>query len=138
MRTTEQSTVKPRSRIAISVIDPAERQRRLSKVYGILLQLAVQEEIAPIVGFESIRPNPFRTETTIVFSLEDADHVEVTIYDVAGRPTRTLVSRSFPAGRHSVQWDGRDKIGHRVESGVYFLKVRDRSRTMTRKLVMFE
>ena len=46
MRTTEQSTVKPRSRIAISVIDPAERQRRLSKVYGILLQLAEQEEIA--------------------------------------------------------------------------------------------
>jgi hypothetical protein len=46
----------------------------------------------------------------------------VAVYDVTGREVRVLFAGSLPAqGRH-VTWDGRDRRGGRVSSGVYFIR----------------
>jgi hypothetical protein len=46
MHTSEQSSTPQTLMITATVIDPAERQRRLWKVYALLLDLAEQEEAA--------------------------------------------------------------------------------------------
>ena len=46
MCTTEQSSTEQRLRMQVKIVDPAERRRRLRKVYDILLELAEQAEAA--------------------------------------------------------------------------------------------
>ncbi len=50
-------------------------------------------------------PNPLRTATTISYTLPDADHVTVSVYDVTGRLIATLADGVRPPGEHTVQWD---------------------------------
>jgi hypothetical protein len=56
------------------------------------------------------------------FSVAKAGRVQVSIYDVTGRKIRNLADRVFPAGEHSIQWDGSDDSGSKVARGVYFVR----------------
>jgi outer membrane protein assembly factor BamB len=69
-------------------------------------------------------PNPFALQTTIGFTLPVAGHAQATVVNIAGRIVASLLDRDLPAGRHSVQWNGRDNDGRVVPAGVYFLRVR--------------
>jgi hypothetical protein len=68
-------------------------------------------------------PNPFAARTVIPFSLDAPGHVELKIYDVAGRLVRGLAQGEFPAGPHRVVWDGRDAAGKTLRSGTYFYRL---------------
>ncbi len=65
-------------------------------------------------------PNPFNPETRIRFSLPEEMQVKVTIYNLLGRKVRELSDEVMPAGAHHIIWDGRDRNGRPVTSGVYF------------------
>ena len=41
------------------------------------------------------------------------------MFDLPGRRVAVLTDASYPAGRHSVEWDLRDLSGTRVRPGVY-------------------
>ncbi|NOX37502.1 MAG: T9SS type A sorting domain-containing protein [Calditrichaeota bacterium] len=77
---------------------------------------------ARTIRLEQNYPNPFNPATTIAFELPTAARVQLAIFDITGRQIRTLANRSFPAGRHTLIWDGRDSQGHPVASGVYFYR----------------
>jgi hypothetical protein len=72
-------------------------------------------------------PNPFTGYSSIRFDLPAAPGgtwpVDVSVYNVAGRRVRTLVSGPLAAGRHAYPWDGRDDGGVRLSPGVYFLRI---------------
>ncbi len=44
----------------------------------------------------------------------------------------------MPNGESSVTWDGRDRNGHEVSSGVYFYRLIAGSDVETRKLVLLK
>jgi len=81
-------------------------------------------------------PNPFNPQTTIRFSVPDTRGVTLRVYDVAGRLVNTLVERQYPAGTHVVNWDGTDRRGASVASGVYFYKIIAGTDVATRKMVL--
>lgn len=64
-------------------------------------------------------PNPFNPRTLITFEVPVSAHVQVSVYDLAGRLVRTLVDEMKPTGTHEVSWDGLDSHGRPVSSGVY-------------------
>lgn len=75
-------------------------------------------------GFLGIGPNPFSEAVTIRLGVPAESPVALSVYDVAGRAvTRLLAGEITPAGTRTVVWDGRDGAGHRVGSGVYFLRL---------------
>lgn len=84
----------------------------------------------------SCYPNPFNPTTTITFSLASAAHTRIEIYDATGRLGRTLVDKVLAGGPHQVLWDGRDKSGGRVNSGVYFYRITAGDVTASRKMVL--
>ena len=81
-------------------------------------------------------PNPFATETTVSFALPERGHVELAVYDVAGRRVATIFSGEKGAGAHDVQWNGRDERGRLVSAGVYFCRIEAGTQSITRKMVM--
>jgi flagellar hook assembly protein FlgD len=56
------------------------------------------------------------------------------VYDVLGRQVRVLVNEEQDAGRHTVQWDGRDESGQRMASGVYLARLVVDGTTKVRKM----
>lgn len=69
-------------------------------------------------------PNPFNPTTTIPFSISVPGHVQISIYNTAGQKVVTVVNRPYAAGNHKVVWNGSDRFGLPVSSGVYFLSMR--------------
>ena len=81
-------------------------------------------------------PNPVRLATTIAFALPTASRVTLVVFDVAGRPVRTLVDGEEPAGTRRVTWGGTDARGNRMPAGVYFYRMTAGSFTQTRRMVL--
>ncbi len=78
-------------------------------------------EMMTITG---VHPNPFNPSTKIGFSLAEAERVSLRVVNVAGRRVRDLViDGDFAAGRHEVNWDGKDNGGRSLPSGTYFLSM---------------
>ena len=68
-------------------------------------------------------PNPFSRSTEIAFHLARSGRATVRIYDLAGQVVATVLDRELPAGPHVVTWDGRDRSGGPVPSGLYFSRL---------------
>jgi lysophospholipase L1-like esterase len=81
-------------------------------------------------------PNPFNPTTNIKYQLPQAVQVSLTIYNMLGQEVRKLVNTQQPAGYHTVVWDGRDKSGRLVPSGVYHYRLQAGSFTMTKRMLM--
>jgi hypothetical protein len=88
-------------------------------------------------ALEQNEPNPFRPNTSISFVLEqDSPLVSLSIYDARGALVRTLLDSARPRGPHAVAWDGTDRSGVRVTSGVYFYRLESLDRVATRKMTI--
>ncbi|HGJ66118.1 TPA: hypothetical protein ENS27_12155, partial [bacterium] len=73
-------------------------------------------------------PNPFERETDITFHISSvADDVIIKIYTVSGRLIRTLECHNV-INFVMIHWDGRDEDGKEVANGVYYYKLRLKSR----------
>ncbi len=73
-------------------------------------------------------PNPFNPETWIPYQLSEAGDVTFSIYGASGNLIRTLSLGFQPAGFYrsrasAAYWDGRNDLGERVSSGVYFYRL---------------
>ncbi|MCK4312242.1 MAG: T9SS type A sorting domain-containing protein [Candidatus Cloacimonetes bacterium] len=84
-------------------------------------------------------PNPFNPVTNIVFSIKEASHVTLEIYNIKGEKVRTLINEVLPANNHVVTWNGVDDSNKSVSSGVYFYKMRAGGRyTSTKKMILMK
>ena len=88
-------------------------------------------------------PNPFNPETWIPYQLSEDSPVSVSIYDTTGRLVRTLSLGFQSAGFYNSRgraayWDGRNELGERVASGVYFYQLTTPTFQQTRRLVILK
>jgi hypothetical protein len=84
------------------------------------------------------RPNPFRPNTGISYTLPREGEVVLQVFSVTGRLVRTLVAGTQPAGRWTIVWDGRDNDARPVRSGVYFYSLKAGGRTIAKQMVMLK
>jgi len=91
-------------------------------------------------GFELAQnyPNPFNPNTTIDFSLPEAQHVTLEVVNIQGQVVRTLVDDVRSAGDHSVEWDATSDNGNRVASGVYFYRLSAGDHVASRKMTLLK
>jgi len=65
-------------------------------------------------------PNPFNPETMIRYSVPQPADVTIRVFNSLGKQVRTLVDGYVQAGTHQVVWDGRDRNGNKVVTGIYY------------------
>ncbi len=85
-----------------------------------------------------VYPNPFNGRTTLVYVLEATSRVELVIFNARGQQVRKLVDEMLQPGRHEAVWDTRTDGGTPVESGIYFVRLRSHTRTLTSKLIFIQ
>ena len=93
-------------------------------------------ELPTMFALRQNSPNPFRDGTAMAFNLPTAARTKINVYNVAGRKIATVVDREFPAGRHSVEWNGTDSAGGHVPAGIYFYRLEAGSHTSTKKMIV--
>jgi len=80
-------------------------------------------------------PNPFNSTTLIQYQLPDPGRVTIKIYNILGQEVKTLVDQVKEAGYHSALWNGMDKFGNTVSSGIYYYRLVSGSFIQTKKMV---
>ena len=58
------------------------------------------------------------------------------MYTAEGRVVNTLVDDTQPAGNYTLAWDGADRNGKRVGSGVYFIMLETPEYSETKKIAL--
>ena len=86
----------------------------------------------PVVNY----PNPFNPSTVINYTLAHSGTVRLDVYDILGRHVTTLADGAQEAGVHSVDWNGTDRAGSPVSSGVYFARLASGSQATVHKMVL--
>jgi hypothetical protein len=89
----------------------------------------------PLTLFQNY-PNPFNPSTTIEFYLPGKEMVTLNVYDTAGRLISRLANSSQDAGLHKIEWNSTNNEGRRVESGIYFYRLKAGKKTIVRKMVL--
>ena len=83
-------------------------------------------------------PNPFNPTTTIAFELSQDSKVIISIYNIKGQKVKTLTNKPYTKGAHSVIWNGKDKTGKSVSSGVYFYKITAGKNAVVKKMLLLK
>jgi len=78
-------------------------------------------------------PNPFNPLTTIEYNIPQNNFVKITIYNLRGEKTKTLVNKNKIAGNYSVVFDGSN-----FSSGIYFYRIEAGNYSNTKKLVLMK
>jgi len=99
--------------------------------YGELLPGEVPVSTPMNFAVEGAYPNPFNPTTTISYTLPEASHVNLTVFDMNGREVATLVNGLRDAGRHQVTFDGSE-----LSSGVYFYTLTSGANVVTGKMAL--
>jgi hypothetical protein len=81
-------------------------------------------------------PNPFNPSTTISYQLPKSSRIDVSVFNVSGQLVKTIFSGAQEAGHHSVQWDGTNKQGAGVSSGIYLIRLDAPDFSHTRKVML--
>ena len=88
-------------------------------------------------------PNPFNPETWIPYQLSKPADVSISIHNIAGQLVRTLDLGLHPVGSYmtpatAAYWDGKNAVGERVSSGIYFYTLQTADFAATRRMVILK
>jgi len=87
-------------------------------------------------GMSSSHPNPFRDRSSFSVSLDQAQPVDVSVFDVLGRRVTTIHHGALPQGTTSLAWNGRRQDGSRAPGGIYFYRLTLQDRVVQRQVVL--
>jgi hypothetical protein len=83
-------------------------------------------------------PNPFNPSTEIRYGLPARSHVTVAIFNMLGQEVVKLVDDEQAEGFYTVQWDGRNRAGSLISSGVYFYRIQAGNFIDLKKMIMLK
>ncbi|RPH99099.1 MAG: T9SS C-terminal target domain-containing protein [Calditrichaeota bacterium] len=78
-------------------------------------------------------PNPFNPTTTLQFSLPQAGHARLTVYNTLGKEISVLIDKDMTAGLHRLEWTPEN-----LSSGVYFYQLSAGEYKSTRKMILMQ
>ena len=117
--------------------DGSLRHQRTLVFLQSLLGSAMPQETRLLPNY----PNPFNPETWIPYELATGTDVQILIYDAKGALIRQLELGYQPEGYYTdrnraAYWDGRNALGERVASGIYFYQLRSNKTSALRKMLI--
>ncbi|OQX83204.1 hypothetical protein B6D60_10865, partial [candidate division KSB1 bacterium 4484_87] len=70
------------------------------------------------------------------FQLSSQSNVRLGIYDINGRLLHVLANEKLSAGRHEFTWNGTNRSGQALPTGIYFYKLTSKFGSKVKKLLL--
>jgi len=118
--------------IGTATATPFDPEDGLNKTVASKIESTVPVEYALFQNY----PNPFNPETEIRFQIPKSGHVVMRIFNTLGKEIRSLTDAQYVAGFHTIRWDGRDRHGNEVSSGIYFYQLQAGSFSQVKKMAL--
>ena len=83
-------------------------------------------------------PNPFNPITTLSYSLPKDELVNITIFDIMGRPVKIIQNSYQTKGFKFIKWDAKNDRNEPVSAGLYFYTIQAGEFRQTRKMVLLK
>ena len=83
-------------------------------------------------------PNPFNATTSIKYQLPRAGEVRLTIYNLLGQVVKVFQPGRQAAGSYTINWDGKDRKGSQVSSGIYMYRLEAGEFSQFRKMTLIK
>jgi len=83
-------------------------------------------------------PNPFNATTTIAFQVDKTARTSLDIYTINGEFLRNLIYGYLEPKDYSVTWDGKDRFGQEVPTGVYIYTLIHSTQQLSKKLILLK
>ena len=129
--------------VTVYVYDPAGNSDSITVTIDIAAMSAPSAQITSTTQTTLLSnfPNPFNPETWIPYQLAKPAKVSLTIFNMRGIVVREITLGHQSAGMYrsrsrAIHWDGRNEIGERAASGVYFYMLKAGDYTATRKMLI--
>jgi len=95
------------------------------------------DRVASGLSVEVLGPNPFRFESGVIYSIPGGGgDTRLSVYNTQGRLVKTILNGSAAKGVHRASWDGKDRAGRPVPSGVYFYRLTWRGESQACRVVL--
>ncbi len=82
-----------------------------------------------------IYPNPFSHQLHINYQLFEKAIVNIDILNISGKLITTLTNKTQLQGKYEEIWNGKDKNGNKVNSGLYLIRLQLGGKVYTQKLL---
>ncbi len=86
------------------------------------LNVGIEDQSSVFAGFSAF-PNPFSEKINISFTLTRHSFINVSVYDSKGTRLAELVNEERPEGHNEFSWNGMGENNHKLDPGVYFLRI---------------
>lgn len=105
-----------------------------------MMEWVTETETPAVFEDELLRPypNPFNPTTTLAFTMKSSGRVELAVFDIRGRRVAEIHSGHLESGRHEFQWHGKDALGGRVASGVYFARLKISDELQVQRMMLLK
>ncbi|MBI9033081.1 MAG: carboxypeptidase regulatory-like domain-containing protein [Bacteroidales bacterium] len=98
--------------------------------------LGVGDNAKSSFGLTSIYPVPVNGNATIAYQVEEAQNIDVNIYNMNGQLVNKLVSDFRTAGSYQYNWNATNMNGSRVKPGVYMVEVAGQQSSSRSKIIV--
>ncbi len=109
-----------------------------SNVVTVDMPVANDDQIAPTVISVAVNPNPFQSATAISIQSKAGAKVEFAIYNIRGQMVKSYDLTADNAGSANLSWDGTDRLGNQVNSGVYHYRMLSSGRLINGRIVLMK
>ncbi len=96
-----------------------------------VVELQTTSEIPQEFGIISTYPNPFNSTIRIEYAISSDSHISLNLYNISGQKIKTMVDRRSKAGIHRINIKADD-----LASGLYFIELDSRGKTVSRKVLL--
>ncbi|MBC8375031.1 MAG: T9SS type A sorting domain-containing protein [FCB group bacterium] len=83
-------------------------------------------------------PNPFNAEISFVINLDQTTNASLKIFDINGNLITTLIQSNFIPGEYTFHWNGTDRNGVKVSSGVYLMELNTSELRSVKKITLLK
>ncbi|MBD3169475.1 MAG: T9SS type A sorting domain-containing protein [candidate division Zixibacteria bacterium] len=83
-------------------------------------------------------PNPFNASSVIKYDIPANTNVRIAVYNLTGQLVKVLTDAEHGPGSYEVRWDGDDRKGNSVSSGIYFYRLETSDYSTVKRMALIK
>ncbi len=90
-----------------------------------------------IINLE-VFPNPFNKNIIIRFNIRNNLNANISVFNLSGKEVKQICNKKYSSGTYQLNWNGENKSGKEVASGIYFIRFQSGKQFLSKKILFLK